>query len=217
MRNRSRVSAALGAAAILLTAAPATDAKPLLPGSANPASYITYTEDVPCPPEGRAAPVVHRRAHRPHRRRLRRVKAVVHHAVKRRPAVVHVRHRVRHHRPHLVGAAHPVHQRRCSVVRHDRLTTAAFGIVPTDPVLEPASYDVEPGGPAIAPASSGRAAFGDGVGGGAGGGADNGGGVIVSDAPEPDTWALLIAGVAGIGVCLRRRRRSGQVGEAAGS
>ena len=187
-------------------------------------TYITYSEDAPCPPEV-AAHRSHRRARRPVRhvrRRLRSVspikKARVVPAVHiKRPGVLKVRSHPRHRSaPRLVRAVAPVHHKRCAVVRRDPLTRAAFGIAPTDAITQPAVYEISPGGPLLdASTSSGRAAIGDPIGGGAGGGEPEGGatgplgsGPIVSSAPEPDGWVLMILGVGFVGAMTRRKRRS---------
>ena len=207
------MAAALAAAMCVAPQAPAQPA----PTPAG-VTYLTYTEEAPCPPEAagrRPRKRARRHAQRAHRRHVA-VKAPVPHA----KAPLKVRKRVRRHlAPHLIKASQPVHHQRCSVVRRDRLTSAAFGIDPTEAIVQPASYDITPGGPIFDSASSsGREAFGDPVGGGTGGGATGGigignggsggggGGPSVSAAPEPDGWLLMIMGVALGGIALRRKR-----------
>ena len=190
-------------------------------------TYITYTEDAPCPPEA-AGQHLHRRRvlHRArvHVRRPRHVlvKAAVTRPTvhRKRPTVMRVRKRVERPAPlHLVNAAVPVHHKRCSVVRRDRLTSAAFGIAPRDALIAPVSYDIAPAGAVTdATSANGPAAFGDPIGGAAGGSGRAGGAggglggtattTPVSAAPEPDAWALMISGVAVAGFALRRRRRT---------
>lgn len=169
-----------------------------------PTQYVTYSEEVPCPPSPRSPHPA-----RPHRRRHRvRRRSVPH--VQRRPAV----HRAVAHRPRsrpLVRTRAPVHSKRCSVLRRDRLTPASFGLTPESAVLTPVEDVVEPGGPALVQPSSGRAAFGDGVNPATGGGAPGlggGGGEVVSAAPEPQTWLLMMLAVGWVGAALRRRPRA---------
>ena len=222
MRAHKAARVAIAAVALCLGCQAQAQAQPV--ASAPATSYITYTEDAPCPPDARRDSS-HRRARRPVRhvgRRLRSPSSVkkarvvpVAHTKKR--MVVRVKSHPRHRSaPRLVRVVAPVHHRRCAVVRRDPLTRAAFGIAPADAITQPASYDLSPGGPFsdVSP-SSGRAAFGDPVGGGAGGGGSDvgapgssGGGPIVSAAPEPEGWVLMILGVALVGAMMRRSRRS---------
>ena len=186
-------------------------------GDAAP-QYVSYTEEVPCPPSASPARVRHRRPRRPvHRRRpVVRQHRLVRRLAKRPPtrarSVAHGR-RVRLHHA-VVRVSAPVAPKRCSVVRRDRLTAASFGITPETAVLSPIEEDVAPGGPAVASTSSGRAPFGEtpdpSTGGGVG--ANPGGGAgLVSAAPEPDAWALMLLAVATVGWALRRRYREGVV------
>lgn len=216
MRGRRNLcmAAALSAALCVAPQAPAQTA--VTPAGV---TYLTYTEEAPCPPEAAGRrPRKRVRRHVRHAPRAHRRHVAVQAPVQHAKTPLKVRKRVRRHlAPHLIKASQPVHHKRCSVVRRDRLTSAAFGISPTDAIVEPASYDITPGGPIYSSASSsGREAFGDPVGGGAGGGATGGGvgnggfggggGPSVSAAPEPDGWLLMIVGVALGGVALRRRR-----------
>ena len=105
-------------------------------------------------------------------------------------------------------ASDPVSPRSCSVVRRDRLTAASFGLTPETAVLTPVSDDVEPGGFETTQSSSGRAAFGQPINPSTGGGGLGGGGATVAAAPEPDAWALMLAGVGLLGYVLRRKARA---------
>ena len=205
LRFLSRAAYALAAAA--LCAGPAA----ALQDGALSAGYLSITQDVPCPPVTRHVRAKRRRV--VHRVPVRRVvhKPIIHKRL--------VRHIVRRHRPHVVHASAPVNARRCTVIRREPLTAASFGYAPDVALLQPASYDIEPGGPvaSIAPTDgTGTPAIGPPPGGGTGGPGGSGG-TMVSAAPEPSTWALLMLGVAAAGMMLRRRRDEAQAGIVAGS
>lgn len=190
---------AVAAALVLATPVRAT----VIGDATTPTQYVTYSEEVPCPPSARPRAVHHARPRRrPHRVSTHRIVRV-----KQRPAVHRAPlHRVRR-RP-LVRARQPVHSKRCSVLRRDRLTPASFGLTPESAVLTPVDDVVEPGGPAAVEPSSGRAAFGDGINPATGGGSPGGGGgEVVSAAPEPQTWLLMMLAVGLCGCALRRKPR----------
>ena len=194
MKGGRRLAAA--AAALLLVAPVSASASS---DARAQTQYVTYSEEVPCPPSAPRG-VVHRaRPRRPHKRRIPHLqhRKVVRHAIVRRPR----------RRP-LVRARQPVHSKRCSVLRRDRLTPASFGLTPESALLTPVDDEVQPGGPALVQPSSGRAAFGDAPNpatGGAGAPGGGGGGQLVSAAPEPSTWLLMMLGVGAVGWALRRR------------
>lgn len=174
-------------------------------------TIIAYSESVPCPPAagGRKSPSHPRASHRRHLApRVQRPHRIVHHPAHQRPAHTHAR-------PRLIHTAAPVHTKSCVVLHHDRLTHAGvdatspgFGLVQTayEPRLAMPSID------ATTAPSSGRSAFADpSLGGGASGGpgsAAAGSTRLVSAAPEPDEWVLMILGVGLSGISLRRRRKS---------
>ena len=210
--DRGRKWAAAAAALALIAPLPVSAQSP----PATP-QYVTYTEEVPCPPSDVATRTrsVMRRRPRAHVHRAIHRRLVVHHPVVRKalakPHRVAALRRVRPHHHRLVRASDPIAPKRCSVVRRDRLTAASFGLTPESAVLTPVADDVTPGGPVVTQPSSGRAAFGDPVnpstgGGDTAGGVGGGGSQVVSAAPEPDVWALMLLGVGLTGWALRRRR-----------
>lgn len=170
-------------------------------------TIIAYSESVPCPPAlgGHKSGSHPRPRHRRHlTARVRRPHPIIHHVVHHRPAHTAAR-------PRLVHTAAPVHSKSCVVLHHDRLTHASvdatspgFGLVQTayEPRLAMPSIN------AVTAPSSGRSAFADpSLGGGASGGPRAATTGLVSAAPEPDAWALMIVGVGFVGIALRRKRK----------
>ena len=205
LRLSSRVVSALALAAVSVGPSVA------LPDAATPAGYVSFSQDVPCPP-------VVKRVRTRRKRVIHRVSAkrAVHRRVVRK---VLARHVVRRHRPHLVRVSTPRAVRRCTVVRREPLTAASFGYAPEVALLQPVSYDIGPGGgvATITPTDgTGTPAIGQPPGGGTGSPGGTGG-PMVAAAPEPSSWLLLIFGVAGAGLMLRRRRGEAQVGVVTGS
>lgn len=179
----------------------------------NEARILTFTDEVPCPPQEDVAPGTHTVRHpvRRHKRLLHKAAAPVHrrrHVVAAKPHVL-AKHVVRRRRPVLVHVAAPTSPTRCTVLRRERLTTASFALTPDVAVLTPIADTVEPGGPALVSLTSGRPALPNVVNPTAGGGSTGtvGGVGSVSAAPEPEQWVLMLFGVGALGASLRRRSR----------
>lgn len=214
--------------ALVLEASP-TAAQPVANSVPGPAGFVTFTEEVPCPPKVAAALANRARRLRPRPRMRRHVRRVHKPAqpVKVAATPAHRKaptRRVRRRpRPVIrVAAVDPASQPRCTVVRRDRLTPASFAFAADPVALAPLTEEALPLAPALVDpvVGGGRSAIGPPVGGsiggrpvsiGGGAGGAGGGGpgvpVVTGSVPEPATWLFLLAGIGMVGTVLRRRSR----------